>query len=153
MGGQIFTNAEVVQINCDEEKAVSVTLKNGEVVEAKKFISNIHPQSTLDKINSKLIRKAYRDRVSGLENTVSNFAVYILFKKDTVPYNNYNYYHFDDADVWQSKDFNIDNIEKSYFYIHQCDEENQKFARAASIIWYMKYSDVAKWEGTKIGKR
>lgn len=153
MGGQIFANAEVVHINCDEEKAVSVTLKNGEVVEAHKFISNIHPQSTLDKISSKLIRKAYRDRVSGLENTVSNFAVYILFKKDTVPYNNYNYYHFDDTDVWKSKEFNIDNIEKSYFYIHQCDEENQKYARAASIICYMKYSDVAKWAGTKLGNR
>lgn len=153
MGGKIFTNAEVVQINCDEEKAVSVTLKNGEVFEANKFISNIHPQSTLNKINSKLIRKAYRDRVSGLENTVSNFTVYILFKKNTVPYNNFNYYHFDDADVWKSKNFNIENIEKSYFYIHQCDEENQEYARAASMICYMKYSDVAKWDGTKVGKR
>jgi len=153
MGGEIFNNSAVTHINCNDEKAVSITLKNGEIVEGDKFISNIHPQSTLDMINSKLIRKAYRDRVSGLENTVSNFTVYILFKKDTVPYHNFNYYHFDEPDVWKSKDFTLENIEKSYFYIHQCDEENQKYARAASVICYMKYSDVAKWEGTRIGKR
>jgi len=153
MGGEIFTNSEVTNINCDDERAVSITLKKGEIIEGEKFISNIHPQSTLDMLNSKLIRKAYRDRVSGLENTVSNFTVYILFKENTVPYHNFNYYHFDESDVWRSKDFTLENIEKSYFYIHQCDEENQKYARAASVICYMKYSDVAKWEGTKLGKR
>ena len=63
-GGEVNTNAEVIKINCNSEKTTSVQLADGRVVEGDAFISNIHPQVTLNKIDSHFIRTAYRTRIN-----------------------------------------------------------------------------------------
>lgn len=152
-GGEIFTNAEVVKIICNDEKAVAVELTDGHRIEARSFISNMHPQATIEKIESSLIRKAYRSRISGLENTISNFTVYIQFKKEATPYLNYNYYHYEDRDVWNANCYKPEKWPESYLYMHQCHKENPLFAESAELIAYMHYDEVRKWENTQVGKR
>jgi len=149
-GGKVITNAEVVRINCDTEKVTSVTLSNGEIHDINYLISNIHPHATLDKIDSSLIRKAYRIRIAELENTISNFTVYIKFKENTTPYLNYNYYYYEHDDVWNNRNH---NAAESYLYMHQCNTENAVFADSAKILRYMRYGEVKKWEGTTTGNR
>ena len=152
-GGKIVTNAEVVKIDCDAEKVTSVRLSNGEVLEADSFISNIHPQATLDKIDSPLIRRVYRTRISELENTISNFTVYIKFKENTTPYLNYNYYFYEHDDVWKNQFYDAKKGPESYLYMHQCLEDQAPFADSAELIAYMRYDEVKKWENTHIGNR
>ena len=152
-GGKIMTNAEVVKIACDAEKATSVTLSNGEVIEANSFISNIHPQVTLNKIDSPLIRKAYKTRINALENSISNFSVYIKFKENATPYLNYNYYFYEHDDVWGSPFYNAKKFPESYLYMHQCVENKAVFADSAKLIGYMRYEEVKKWETTCVGNR
>ena len=152
-GGKIITNAEVVKINCDAEKVTSVQLSNDDVIEAASFISNIHPQATLDKIDSPLIRKVYRTRISELENTISNFTVYIKFKKNATPYLNYNYYFYEHDDVWKNQFYDAKKWPESYLYMHQCIEDKAPFADSAELIGYMRYDEVKKWEGSRIGNR
>jgi len=155
MGGEVLSNSEVVTINCNDKQAVSVSLKSGEVIEGDYFISNAHPARMVEMLgDTNLIRKSYRDRIKMLNNTVSNFTVYIHFKKDTLPYLNSNFYHYDTpADVWRGKSYEQATYPKSFLYMHLCSSENQQFADAAVLISYMNFDDVAKWAGTKIGRR
>jgi all-trans-retinol 13,14-reductase len=152
-GGEILTNSEVDEILCDKTKATSVRLTNGEILEADYFISNIHSQETIKKLNTKLLRKAYRDRINSLENTISNFTVYIKFKENTTPYLNYNYYYYQDPDVWQANFYDPKKFPQSFLFMHQCHEPNPKFAQSAELIGYMRYDEVKQWENTSVGKR
>lgn len=152
-GGDVFTKHEVEEIVCNESEAKYVRMKNGNVLEGKFFISNIHPEATIDIINSTLIRKSYKERIRNLENSISNFTVYIKFKKDTVPYMNHNYYYYDDYDIWKSNDYDISKYPQNYLFMHQCHVKNPKFCESAELLGYMKFEEVEKWANTYIGQR
>lgn len=152
-GGKVRTNAEVEKLICDDTHATSVLLTSGEVVEADYFVSNVHPQAFLGKIDSHIIRKAYRERISKLENTISNFTVYIKFKENATPYLNYNYYFYELPDVWKSNDYDIGKWPQSYLFMHQCHQKNPVYAQSAELIGYMHYDEVRRWEGTRVGHR
>ena len=154
MGGEVISRAEVVKINCNDTKAVSVTLKNGDEIRGDYVISNTHPARMVEMLETNLIRKSYRERIHDLNNTISNFTVYIHFKKDTVPYLNSNFYHYDTpADVWRGKNYDKATYPKSFLYMHMCSSENQQFAHTAVLIGYMNFDDVAQWATTKVGRR
>ncbi len=152
-GGEILTHSEVCKIVCDDTHATGILLSNGNYFEATSFISNIHPQATISMIDSHLIRKAYRARINDLDNTIANFTVYIKFKENTTPYLNYNYYYYENDDVWSANDRKNGDPLHSYLYMHQCSEPHQQFGKSAELIGYMKYDEVAKWAGTKVGQR
>ncbi|MDR0713181.1 MAG: NAD(P)/FAD-dependent oxidoreductase [Bacteroidales bacterium] len=151
-GGEAFSSAKSVKINCCNGKASSVVLENGTVVETDYIISNVHPENTLQMIDSPLIRQVYRDRISHLEQTVSNFTVYLRFKENTVPYLNANFYHYS-GDVWGCEQYTGDDWPRNYLYMHMCPSASATYAGAGEIIAYMRYEDVARWTGTKVGNR
>lgn len=152
-GGEIRTNCEVSKIICDDTKATGVELLSGEYIEASSVIANIHPQATIDMTETKLIRKAYRERIHNLENTISNFTLYIKFKEKSTPYLNYNYYFYEDKDVWTANNRKAGDPLRSYLFMHQCAHDQQEWGESAEMIGYMHYNEVAKWAGTKIGQR
>lgn len=152
-GGEVLTKAEVVKFNCSSEKVTAVELSTGEIIEGKNFISNIHPEATVDKLDTPLIRKAYRERISQLENTISNFTVYIKFKKDKVSYLNSNFYHYNSSDVWQCADYTSENWPLNYLYMHQAPDIHTGYSEGALLISYMRFDDVAQWTNTTVGKR
>ena len=152
-GGEIRTYAEVENFICDEEKMIAVKLTNGEKIEANSFISNIHPQATMEKTDTKLLRKVYRERISSLDNSISSFTVFIKFKKEATPYLNYNFYYYDSENVWSSNDYDVNSFPQSYLYMHQSVEDKAQYAESAQMIAYMRYDEVKQWENTKVGKR
>lgn len=152
-GGEIRTNCEVSEITCDDTKATGVKLTNGEFIEASSFISNIHPQAMIEMLDTHLIRKAYRTRIQDLENTISNFTLYIKFKEKATPYLNYNYYYYANQDVWTANDRQKGDPLNSYLFMHQSAEPNQQWAQSAEMIGYMKFDEVAQWADSKVGRR
>lgn len=151
-GGEIRTGSEVSKILCDSYKATSVQLTDGEIIEAKNFITDIHPQKVIQLIDSKLIRPIYRERVQQMENTIGNFTLYLKFKENSVPYLNYNYYYYASEDVWAS--YHSQQTEpQSFLYMHQCTEDGQQYAQSAEIMVPMDYQEVAKWTDTHTGQR
>ena len=152
-GGKVYKNSEIEEFVCDEKCMTKVRLKNGKEFEGKYFISNIHPQVTISKIHSPLLRKVYRDRISNIENTISNFTVFLIFKKNTVKYLDYNYYHYDSEQLWDLENYNPEEFPLNYMYMQQAVELGEEYAESAQIIAYMRYDEVKKWENTKIGKR
>lgn len=152
-GGEFFNNQEITKIHCNTEKAVSIETSNGEIYEADRFISNIHPSNTVDLIDSHLIRNAYRDRIRNMENTASNFTVYLGFKPDKIPYLNHNHYHFFTDSVWNAQDYNQADWPRSFLYMHQARAPHEKFVNSAQLSAFMSYDEVKKWEHTRVGKR
>jgi all-trans-retinol 13,14-reductase len=152
-GGDVFTRAEVKSIICNASQATSILLANGETIEARYFISNTHPAVTLSMLDTTLIKRIYRERINNVENTMSNFSLYIEFKPDKVPYLNYNFYKFNTGNVWDSTAYTQNDWPRNYVLMHQVPKKNLAFAESGVLVAYMHFGDVEKWSGTHIEKR
>ena len=142
-GGNIITGVPVTRVNFDDKKAIGVTLLNKEFIEAGNVISDIHPAILMDMIDTPLIRKAYKQRIRRIQQTLSNFTVYIKFKENSVPYLNYNFYHYPRNSVWDGH----------FFYMHMCDQLQQQYVRSAVLFESMSWSEVERWKDMPLGNR
>ncbi|MDD3281263.1 MAG: NAD(P)/FAD-dependent oxidoreductase [Bacteroidales bacterium] len=152
-GGEIMTHKEVKEILFDDKKATGIRLKNDDIIQANAIISNVHPEATIRMTDTPLIRKVYKERIQNLENSISNFTVYIKFKENTVPYLNYNYYFYERDDVWDSINYDKNNYPQTYLFMHQCHKDKAVYAESAELIAYMKFEEVEQWADTSLGKR
>jgi all-trans-retinol 13,14-reductase len=151
--GEVRTKAEVVQFKFGEGKEIiSAVLKNGEEIFADNFISNVHPAVTLDMVPKDKIRKAYRSRIKGLENTYSVFSIYIVLKPETFNNQPYNSYYFSDDDIW-SKDNGESSWPKTFMMITQSSTKNSTYADGITAISPMDYSLVEEWADSEHKKR
>jgi phytoene dehydrogenase-like protein len=98
-------------------------------------------------------RKTYVNRIRGLEDTMGMFAVYLVFKKNTVPYAKSNFYHFNQDNVWIASDYRRNEWPQNYLYMHTATSGGDQFAESGSIITYMDINEVKKWEHTFTGDR
>jgi len=153
MGGEIFALSKVSKILCDSSKATGVLLEDGTQIAADHFISNIHPEATIDMIDSHLIRPMYRNRIRQMEQTISNFTIYLKFKENTVPYMNYNYYHYNGNEIWNCEHYTEQDWCRGYLYMHLCPAQPSQYAQAGEILTIMRFEEVAQWLGTKVEQR
>jgi all-trans-retinol 13,14-reductase len=152
-GGEVFTRTEVKSIVCNSKQATSIVLADGETIEADYFISNTHPEVTLNMLDTSLIKRVYRDRIRNVENTVSNFTLYLEFKPESVEYANYNFYKYNCNNVWDCSYYNQSDWPRNYIFMHQVPKKNMVYAESGVMISYMKFSEVEKWIGTSVEKR
>jgi all-trans-retinol 13,14-reductase len=152
-GGTVMTRAEAQSFDFADNQISSVMLSNGEVIEGKNFISDIHPASTLAMIPDGYIRKVYRNRILQLENTVSSFSVYIVFKKNSFPYFNYNLYYYKNKEVWDSSIYVPGKPAENFLLLTPAVTTDDHWAESIVIMSYMHYDEVKQWENTRIGKR
>lgn len=148
MGGTIRNYSEAVKFNFSGDEINSVELKSGELIEASNFISNAHPSNTLQMLEPGKIRKSYLSRVQSLENSVSVFIVHIVFKKNSFPYLNRNYYHHKYNDVWRSIHYTEKTWPESYAVFTPPSSRSPEFAESMSVMAYMHYNEVKQWENT-----
>lgn len=152
-GGRVLTSTKVTEFICNNERMTSVKIDDNSIIEGDYFISNIHPQAMIDIIDTPLIRKAYRERIGQLDNTVSSFTLYMTFKPESVPYLNSNFYCYDGDQVWGCENYTPENWPLNYLFMHQATEQNEKYSKGALMIAYMNFQDVERWKDTKVGKR
>ena len=152
-GGEVFASSKVCKIICSASKAVSIVLENGDEILTDYVISNTHPKITIDMINSSLIRPMYRNRICQMEQSVANFTIYLKFKKNTVPYINHNYYHYNGNEIWNGEKYTAENWPRGYLYMHLCSQHSAQYAEAGEILTIMRYDEVAQWAGTKVERR
>ena len=162
MGGKVLTRHEVCKITCDETHATTVFTTDGHCFPADIIISAIHPARTVQLIESKLLRPAYRKRIQALRNTTAAFTVYLKFRKDRVPYMNSNLYYYRGKSVWDWQQKN-QKWPQWLLYMHFCHSTVNRhpstvtippqYAQTGEILTYMDYDEVRQWEGTAIGHR
>lgn len=147
-GGKIIKHAEVTRL-VEENGLISHVEVNGrQKYYGKTFISNIHPQKTLELTNSDKIKKVYRTRIKNLKNSVSAFALNIVLKRNTVPYSNKNYYFFKDADVWDVVSHTEETWPKGYALFYTPARNNDHYADAVTLMAYMHFHEVEQWKNT-----
>ena len=146
-GGEIITSQEVDKIICDSTHATAIQTKEGELITGKFFISNVHPEITMEKIESPLIRKIYKERIKHLENSIGNFTVYIKFKPDSVPYLNSTSIFMN---LTTRRQITI-ILKMPIPYLCTNAIKRDDFRRSAELSGYMKFDDVR--ENTTVGKR
>ena len=88
----------------------------------------------------------YKKRINKIQNSVSSFGVHISFKKNTFPYLNHNVYHFEDENIWGLDDYTEKSWPKGLFLCFHPLKNNSDYADGCSVLTYMNYEDVKKWE-------
>ncbi|MFH1321642.1 MAG: NAD(P)-binding protein [Bacteroidota bacterium] len=154
-GGTILKNREAKKFIPDtrDNELKFVELSNSERIESKYFISNVHPVRTLNMLEPDMMRKAYRNRIDSLENTISTFTVYIVLKKDTFRYLNYNYYYYATDNVWGVTSYSEKTWPEGYMLYTPATSRSDVYSDGIIVITYMKYDEMKKWENTTVGKR
>ena len=152
-GGSVLTNKKVSKILCNDSQAIGVEVNGCDFISADYIISDAHPIRTLELLDTKLIRAAFRERVYAIPQSIGGFSVYLRFKDNSVPYMNSNYYAYTCDSPWDAESYTEKTWPKGFLYMHFCDDENSRFAKSGVMLSYMKIADVEKWRGTNIGHR
>lgn len=153
MGGQILTRKKVLHIRCSDTMATGVETADDCFYPADYVISTVHPARLLEMLDTKLIRPAFRKRLTGISNTVGCFSLYVKFRENVMPYMNTNYYGYRTSTPWNCERYSRNEWPKGFLYMHLCHEEGARHARSGVVLSYMNMEDVAKWKGTTVGHR
>jgi len=148
MGCDMMNYKEVTKFHFEGSEISEVELKDGDRIRGKKFISNIHPKATMDLIEDGKVRKAYKNRMSNLNNCVSVFTVHIVFEEEQFEYLNYNIYHHDSQDVWSSIHYDKKKWPESLAIFVPADSKSEKYATAMNVMSYMDFKEVEQWVDT-----
>lgn len=148
LGGEIRNYAEVTRIVEKDGLVQYVELKDGERIEGKNFISNIHPATTMNILESDKIKNAYRHRLQGLQNSSSAFIIDVVLKPNTFKYLNYNIYHYKRNDVWTGVYKTGAEWPDGYCIFVPKSAKSDEYADCLTILCYMPFSEVKKWENT-----
>ncbi|MEE4255945.1 MAG: NAD(P)-binding protein [Bacteroidales bacterium] len=149
-GGDVFTSHKVEEFIIENDLSKAVLLSNGEKVFGSYFISNVHPATTMSMIPEGKIRKFYRKRITGLENTCGAFIVYAVLKKGSFPYLNKNYFHYENGGVLMPRG---DVWPDNYYFYTPASSHPDEYADSFMVMADMEFDDVSKWSGTRFNKR
>ncbi len=152
-GGTIFTNSEVKKFIFETDNLKYVQVDNEEQIEGRYFISNMHPEQTLAMLEPGKIKKAFLTRIKSLDDSMGMFTMYIVFKKEMFPYLNYNFYHFNQDNTWVAGEYNPEKWPQNYLLMTTANSKSEIYADGCSIITYMAYGEMAKWEHTSVENR
>lgn len=147
-GGVIYRNTEVVKLVEEGGEITHAICTDGNHYYGKHFIANMHPAQLVQLTDSSMIRPVYRNRVSGVENTVSAFMLNLVLKPGTVPVRNHNLYWHATHDVWHSVNYDTINWPEGYALYYTEDTNNPGYAESLSILAYMRYDEAARWSNT-----
>jgi len=150
MGGAIVLNQEIRKISISNY-SFSIKTASREYFSSKKFISSMHPANTLGMMDPALFRKSYSRRITGLKNTVSSFALYIVLKDGAFRYLDHNYYYHKPEDA-PSEEHSM--AWRETYMLHTPPPASEDgFAKSMIIMTSMPFSNFMKWQNTRTGDR
>ena len=147
-GGVVHKRTKVVKLVEQGGSLQYAETDCGEKYYGKIFISNVHPSKTMEMTDSSLIRKAFRNRIRSLENSISFFSVNIVLKQNSWPYFNHNYYYFNQDDAWGVADYTEEDWPRGYALYSSASSKASAFADGVTVMTYMRFEDMKKWEHT-----
>ncbi len=148
-GAEVHRSTEVKKLVEENGELSYAQTADGERHYAKHFIANIHPEILLSMLDSKQIRPAYRNRIKGLDQTISTFMLNLVLKPRTVPMRRNNLYWNASENSWDAVNYKPQDWPANYAAFFTEDEQNPGFAESLSILSYMHFDEVAKWHDTE----
>jgi all-trans-retinol 13,14-reductase len=152
-GGTILKNSAGEKLITKNDHIEGIQLHTGEILEAKFFISNTHPEDVMKMLGQQRSIRILTERIKGLDDTLGMFTLYMVFKKDTFPYLNYNLYHYNQDNAWVAGDYNPSAWPQVFLFNTVASSHAGSYAENASAITYMSYNEVEKWKNTFTGHR
>ena len=147
-GGVIRNYSTVARIVEGEGKVSHVELADGEKVYAKQFISNLHPQQTLEMTSSTILRNMYRKRIASLENSVSSFTIHAVLKPGTMPYFGHNFYLHEKDGVWDAISCDEEMWPHSCGVFFAASSRTSAHAESICLLAYMRFDEFSEWQHT-----
>jgi len=147
-GGELILNEKAEKFRFDDNNISSVLTKNQSEIFAKNFISDIHPYYMVEMIEYGKIRESYRKRIKSLRNTLSTFTLYVVLEDGKVPYMNSNYYYCPEGNVWGASNCSMEKFPEGFGLYPVADSVDENFTRGFSVLAFMDYAEVEKWENT-----
>lgn len=147
-GGEVLRNTEVTKLVEENGVLTYALTKADERIYGKQFIANVHPQVLLSMIDSSMIRPAFRNRISNLQQTISSFMLNLVLKPGTVPVQHHNLYWNATDNTWAAIDYKPADWPANYTLFYTQDKNNPEYAESLSILCYMHYDEVKQWADT-----
>lgn len=147
-GGVIFRNAEITKLAEENGVITYAETASGERFYSKNFISNIHPSALLNITDSKLLRSAYRQRITTLEQTQAGYMLNLVLKPGTVQHRNYNLYWHRTNDALVAVTGTGQWPETYALYFAE-DRKRPGFAESLSVLTYLDPAATAAWRHTQ----
>lgn len=148
-GGEAYKYHEVEKFIIQENKVVAAQCKNNTTVFGDLFISNIEPKITIKLVGDQYFRKSYVSRIKNIQSTIAAFSLYIVFKPNSFPYINKNFYHFKSPEsVWNSKNYTQKSWPESYMVSMGVQKNTKHFAENMTIMTYMRFDEVSFWQNS-----
>ena len=151
-GGHVFTSKTVKEIQIENNVAEAVLIHDGEKILGDHFISNAHPVTTLKMIPDGKVKQFYRKRIYGMENSWGAFIVYGVFKKDSFPYLNKNYFHYNKDGILKAR-YDDEHWPDNYYFYTPASSNSEEYANCFIIMTDMKFDEVRQWQGTSVNNR
>jgi all-trans-retinol 13,14-reductase len=149
-GGDVFTAHKVKRLDISPAGYSAAICENGNIIEAKKIVSSAHPWVTMQWLPENMARKSFRNRLASMKNTTGMFSLYCVLKKDSMLYQNRNYHHFSKPYAWMDEKGSWPSHAMVYT---QATSKTGQYANGLTIMTYMDYSLVKRWENTQVGQR
>jgi all-trans-retinol 13,14-reductase len=147
-GGVFRKHTKIVKLKEEGGEVRYAESDTGERIYGKLFISNVHPEKTLEMTESDLIKKAFRNRIKGLDSSISTFFVNVVLHKDKMEYRNHNYYYFAKEDAWCNSNYTEETWPQGFGIFYTASSRADKYAEGVTIMAYMRFDEVRKWENT-----
>ena len=93
-------------------------LQKGDTYSGNQFISNIHPNATFKLLEPGKLRKAFVHRIESLDNSTSNFILYVVLKKKQFKHINSNIYYSPDNNVWNQHEYSEATWPRGYMLVY-----------------------------------
>ncbi|WP_288208110.1 NAD(P)/FAD-dependent oxidoreductase [uncultured Parabacteroides sp.] len=151
-GGEIICNAEVKELVEKDGKLIHAVCSNGESYKGDLFISNIHPAITCNLVKqSDRIKRIFRNRLAGMENTFGMFTVSLCIRPQTLEYFNWNQYIYKQPNVWT---FYLEEGPVSGVLVScRIPEDGSRYVRQIDLLTPMTWNKCEQWNNTTVGHR
>nr|WP_129733619.1 NAD(P)/FAD-dependent oxidoreductase [Parabacteroides goldsteinii] len=151
-GGEIICNAEVKELVEKDGKLIHAVCSNGESYEGDLFISDIHPAITCNLVKqSDRIKRIFRNRLAGMENTFGMFTVSLCIKPQTLEYFNWNQYIYKHPNVWTF--YLEEGLVSGVLVSCRIPEDGSGYVRQIDLLTPMTWNKCEQWSNTTVGNR
>ncbi|MEG0788689.1 MAG: NAD(P)/FAD-dependent oxidoreductase [Alistipes sp.] len=150
-GGEVRCGNAVTRV-CQQNNCIrGVEFASGEILEAGRVISDIHPAQLLPMLTPcPRIRPSFQTRVDSVANTFGVFSFFASVDKQAFPYRNQNHYIVGSGDVWADS---ITTQRPQTIMLSMQAHSSNDACEAISLLCPMQFSEVEKWAETSVGKR
>ncbi|MBQ9204401.1 MAG: NAD(P)/FAD-dependent oxidoreductase [Prevotella sp.] len=155
-GGEVRCRCEADELVERDGRIVAVGCTDGACYEGDTFISDIHPAQTLSLVKqSACLKRLFRNRINGLENTSGMFTASLALKPGRLRYFNHNKFIYRYPDVWrtpvQTQPGELPRIDR--VMVSARVPETDDSVAQLDLLTPMPVALVQPWVDTRVGHR